>query len=139
MEIDGKRIVQRFWEEVFSRGNLAEAERLLTPDWRLHQSEYTGGDQDLNNLRATIDAFRDRYPVLLAQVTEQAAVEGDRVLTRFVVTATSQEPQRQVTVEGMSLSRFSGEQIRETWITWDAFGLVCQEDGSDWPKCWWCR
>jgi predicted SnoaL-like aldol condensation-catalyzing enzyme len=138
--IDDGLVVRRFWEEVFARGNFDVANEILSAEWILHQSEWTGGNLDLAGLEEMVDAFRERYPNLQTRIDEQAIVEGDRVLTRFTVTGTrDDESQTRVVVEGMSVSLFSGGKIASTWVNWDAFGLVCQEDPTEWPKCWWCK
>jgi predicted SnoaL-like aldol condensation-catalyzing enzyme len=135
-----KAVVQQFWNKIFDQGNYDEADHILTPDWHLHQSEWTGGDRDLDGLKTMVEKFRARYPTLRTQINEQeqATAEGNRVVTRFTVTGTHAETGNQVKVEGMSISVFSGEKIKETWVNWDAFGLLAQEDPIDWPKCWWC-
>ncbi len=137
---DSKLVVQRFWEEVFNEGILEVANEILASDWCLRQSKWTGGDLDLAGLQDMLGKFRERYPDLHTQSVESAVVEGGGVLTRFTVTGTHHGTGNQVVVEGMSISLFFGDRIKESWVNWDAFGLIVQEDPSDrWPLCWWCK
>lgn len=136
---DNKAIVQRFWDEIFDQGDFGAANEIVDPEWVLHQSHWTGGDRNLEGFRGMLDKFRAVYPNLDAQI-ESATVEGERVMTRFNVTGTRVETEIQVEVEGISISLIYGGRIKESWVNWDAFGLVQQESPEEprWPRCWWC-
>jgi predicted ester cyclase len=58
---------------------------------------------------------------------------GDRVVCRWRFSGTHCGPLegiaptgRQVTITGLSIARFSGDRIQETFVNWDALGLMQQ-------------
>jgi len=58
---------------------------------------------------------------------------GDRVIVRWHLTGTNtggalgQEPNgKRVNISGQHMQRFTGEQVAEEWVSYDALGLIQQ-------------
>jgi steroid delta-isomerase-like uncharacterized protein len=118
MAEDPKRVVQRFWDEVWNNRNPRAAEELLaegfvwqTPSLGTHRGRVPALEA-LGQIRA---AFPD-----MTLVVEEMIAEGDRVATCWVNTATHRGPYRgaaptgqQVTWAGMTLHRVVDGRIVE--------------------------
>jgi predicted ester cyclase len=128
---DAKRVVSRFWEEVYNRGNVELIDEIVAPGYKLHDpvngSDVIYGPSDLKSL---LEGIRDFAPEARVNVEDQLAAEGDRVVTRFTVLVPRQnaleysEPAGEpLELSGISISRVSSGMIEETWVNWDDHSL----------------
>jgi steroid delta-isomerase-like uncharacterized protein len=118
MADDPKRVVQRFWDEVWNNRNPAAAEELLAEDfvWQTPSlGTYRGRVQALDALAEIRAAFPD-----MTLVVEEFIGEGDKVATVWVNTATHLGPYRgaaptsqKVTWAGMTMHRVVDGRIVE--------------------------
>ena len=76
--------------------------------------------------------FRTAFPDLTYTIHEEIA-EGDLVMTRFSATGTQKGPfltvsptGRTVSYTGMDLNRIEKGRIVESWVNYDALGLLQQ-------------
>jgi predicted SnoaL-like aldol condensation-catalyzing enzyme len=115
-----KRVLRRFFREVWSEGNLALVDELFARDWMGHAP--LGELSEPAALKQLVAAQRRTFPDLRITVEAQIA-EGDMVATRWTAHRT-----RQVTAEtsqsemssGMTLARLACGKIVEDWTSWDA-------------------
>lgn len=130
MAVDMKQVARRLIDEVFAKGNFDVLDELCDPGFRSHDP--VTGDSDLRqekeNCRMYKSAFPDLAPTVLGCFSE-----GDTVITHWRMTGTHQKPLlgiqatgKRCTCEGVSIDRFRGGRIVESWVQWDALGLLRQ-------------
>jgi predicted ester cyclase len=130
MAVDLKQISRRLLEEAFGKGNLGAFDELCSEDHRSHDpvigdTDRLGAKQACRMYRG---AFHDLKPTILA-----AHTDGDVCVKRWRMTGTHDgelmgfEPTGvRCTVEGITIDRFKGGKIAESWTQWDALGLMRQ-------------
>ena len=112
---------RRALERVCSGAGLDPASRYYSPSFVDHVNELefrglAGAERSVNLYRALLDD-------LAIQVQEQV-IDGDRVVSRFVVTGTCLS--RQVRFNGITISRFEHGLILEDWSVTDTLGMLRQ-------------
>lgn len=131
MSIENKRILHRFFEELFNQGNLAVADAIVAADYNNH-NPVPGEAPGREGLKQFVPYLRSTFPDLHITVEDQVA-EGDKVTTLFSISGTQRgefagipPTGRKVTVTALNIHRVSGGQIREGWLNWDALGMMQQ-------------
>ena len=83
-------------------------------------------------MRDNIERYIAGFPGGAITVDEQIA-EGDKVATRWTGRGTHTgelagiaPTGKDVTVSGLTISRFEGGKVVEEWTTWDTFGMLVQ-------------
>lgn len=122
--------VRRLMDETWNKGNLHVLDELLTPDHVTHDPMTPS--RGLKEVRDSIGKSRAAFPDLRCEIDELLSV-GDRVVTRFHYSGTHKNPfegiaptGRRVSGTGISIQRFQGDRIQETYTNWDALGLMQQ-------------
>jgi predicted ester cyclase len=126
----GRRVLLELWGE----GNLALADELYAPNYIDHvgsgpePSRVSGPD----GIKQGVTLFRTAFPDLAYTVEDEMA-ERDLVLTRFSARGTNLGPflghaptGRVVTYSGFDMNRIAGSRIVESWVSYDALGLLQQ-------------
>jgi hypothetical protein len=125
----GEGVVRRFWEDIFSRGDIDAMDEVFAVDFELHDLVY----KERHSLKGMKRIVRDtHYDVPGTRVTvedQRLAVDG-RVYTRFTVRVSppkdaqmsgqSTPPGDGWEYSGMSISRVVHGKIEETWLVWEA-------------------
>lgn len=132
MSEENKAIARGAIDELFVGGHLDRVGEFISPD---HVGHDPAGPEDTHGVEAArerIEAYRTAFPDLQVTIEDQLA-EGDRVCTRWTARGThdgdlmGMSPTgRQVTIEGLSIDRFEGGKIVETWDNWDTMGMMQQ-------------
>jgi steroid delta-isomerase-like uncharacterized protein len=126
-----KALVRRFFEEVWSTGDITQRDEFLAPGYRGHIS---GSPQaiDRDGWTAWFQGFRSAFPDARFTV-EDLIAEGDRVAARLTMRGTHLGPLngipptgRPVVVSGMSIERIANGRIVEGWNENDALGMLGQ-------------
>ena len=123
-----KALVNRFVDEFWSRGNLAAADELMTPDAVIHQPE-VGGVTGLKAFNTMIRAaFPDWY-----STPEELIAEGDQVAERWTGRGTHRgefqaipPTGKQVTVPGVVFYRIEDGKIAEFRGSFDMLSMLQQ-------------
>lgn len=123
-------IVRRVFEEAWSQGRLDALDTLVTHDVVGHDPvEPTKG---LDAFKNAVRKYRTAFPDLRLTIDELFSAD-DKVVARWHATGTHRGPLeglpatgRQVTITGISIARFSGDRICETFDNWDALGMMQQ-------------
>lgn len=123
-------IVRRLFDEVWSEGRLDSLDALMTNDIVCHDPlDPTKG---LEAYKQTVKKYRAAFPDLRFEIDELFSA-ADRVVVRFRGIGTHRGPLeslpatgRQVSATGISIARFAGDRICETFDSWDALGLMQQ-------------
>jgi predicted ester cyclase len=130
MAVDLKQKSRRLMEEAFGRGNFEVFDEICSEDHRSHDPLTGDTDRDgaKQNCRMYKEAFPDLKPLILSSYTD-----GEVCVLQWRMTGTHQkelmglEPMgARCTVEGITIDRFKGGAIVESWTHWDALGLMRQ-------------
>lgn len=123
-----KRIVRRYYDEVFARHNLAALDELFAPDFVGHSATY--GDYTLADMRNGIAREHADMPHD-GTIFEEQVAEGDRVVTRFRyrwkhdTSIFDESPTAQwITTEGVQIDRVVAGKLVEHWELKDFWGVV---------------
>jgi predicted ester cyclase len=118
-QADNKRLMRRFTEEFWNRGNIAFADET---DW----------PQGREGFKRLVQTWRVAFPDLHEHL-EFVLAEGDRALGRFRLTGTHSGPfygiqptGRSVDIHGVDVARIVDGQIVEYFYHEDTFGLFRQ-------------
>jgi steroid delta-isomerase-like uncharacterized protein len=127
---DNKSIVRR-WFDVLETGKLDMADDVIAPDFIVHDSsmpEAKGPEGMKQRARLLRTAFPDIKYTFGEWVTE-----GDKVATHWTLRGTHKGAFRdiaptgkQVAVTGTVIFRLANGKIQESWVNWDALGLMEQ-------------
>lgn len=121
-----REVARQFFEQIWNQRDESAIDRFTIPDVR-------GNDGDFGTGR---EAFKEQwrgwfigFPDLKFEVAD-IVVEGEKVVTRWVLTGTNTGPflghaptGRAVRVDGMSLDRIVDGKVVEGFDAWDALGL----------------
>jgi predicted ester cyclase len=128
---DNKATYRRWFQEVVSNGDLALADELLAPDYRLH---FPGLPEpvDREGHKQLVMGFRTGFPDWIETVDDVIA-EHDKVVIRVTGRGTHDgefqgigPTGRQVTATGIGIGRIADGRIVEAWAAYDALGLLRQ-------------
>jgi steroid delta-isomerase-like uncharacterized protein len=127
-----KNVVRRLFEEVWNKGNLPVADELFAQNYSHHDSSTPefGRGPESEKKRATL--YRTAFPDVRLTV-EDIIAEGETVTVRWSCKGTHKgdlngiaPTGKQVTISGISVARFTSGKISESWVNWDALGLMKQ-------------
>jgi predicted ester cyclase len=127
---ENKAVVRIFLEEVCRGRNVELADELFTPDYVLHDFAAPKEVRGPEGMKWYMSMYRAAYPDTSFTIEDQIA-EGEKVVTR----GTGHPPGRahghpptgeRVTVTGIEFDRVSGGRIEETWVSYDALGMMRQ-------------
>ena len=128
---DAKDLVRRLVEQPW-KGDLGVIDELVSPEYVGHDPAEPEPIRGPAGVKANIEKYLVGFPGGQITVDEQIA-EGDRVVTRWTARGTHlgeiagiAPTGRDVTVSGLTISRFSGGLVVEEWTTWDTLGMLVQ-------------
>lgn len=127
-----KAHVRRYYEEIWSKGNVAMVAELLADEYENHDPATPGkvvkGRDAFGSL---VSAYRGAFPDLRFEIVEQHC-EGDTVVSRWFAQGTHRGAlmgipatgRKGAPVEGITLSTFAGDRIARDRAVWDLHGLL---------------
>jgi steroid delta-isomerase-like uncharacterized protein len=127
MSEQNKTLARRWFEDLFSRGNLDAANEILSAEFVDHLThEDERGPEELKHY---VSIYRSAFPDIQDTV-EDIVAEGDKVVVRWKSSGTHQgefmgvaPTGRHVTFTGMRLFRIADNKIVESWVNIDERGL----------------
>lgn len=129
-----KRLVRRYYDEVFDQRNVAALDELFAPDFVGHSA--ATGTFTLADMRATIAREREDMPADETIIEEQLA-EDERVETRFRyrwrhdTSIFDEQPTGQwLSMDGVQLDRVVDGRIVERWEVTDFWGVITRLGGT---------
>ena len=131
MSEQNKAIERRLTEEVWNKGNLAVVDELVAPNFVDHNAP-PGLPPGAEGQKAFIKMYREAFPDAHVTIHDLLA-DGDKVISRwtgsdthhgtlFGIPATG----KKVSIEGITIDRFSGNKIVESWNIFDQLGMMQQ-------------
>jgi steroid delta-isomerase-like uncharacterized protein len=135
MPDDVKAVPRRLIEEVYNQGRLDVIEEIIAPGYVGHDPAIPHEIAGPAAERELAAAYRVAFPDLAITIEDQIA-EDDRVVTRWTARGTHTGDLwgiagtgREVRVSGTSVDRIRSGRIVESWVNWDALGLMQQLGG----------
>jgi len=129
---ENQAVVRRYFEEVWSRGNLAIVDELTVPDFVRHSTTTPGGVQGHDAFKAYVTRNRAAFQDFHVTVDDVFAA-GEKVAVRwtghgihrgeYAGIAPTDKP---VSVTGINILRLAGGKLVEEWMNFDALGLQQQ-------------
>jgi steroid delta-isomerase-like uncharacterized protein len=128
-----KRLIERFYEEVWARGNVAFAQHVFADDYVRHDLRPTQAAAGAAGQAQIAEQFRRAFPDLQWRV-DLVLAEDDLVAARWTASGTHTgswgevEPTgRQAEFSGVNIFRFNSEgKVAEIWNHRDDLGLMQQ-------------
>jgi steroid delta-isomerase-like uncharacterized protein len=128
---ENKSLLRRIPEEIWSKGDMAAADAVLSSDFVNHNPAF-GHPPDRDGYKQTVTQLRQAFPDL-SMTVELLLAEGDKAAVRFRVRGTHQGPfgafpasGRSVDFTGTGTARVRDGQIVELWVNGDLLGLMQQ-------------
>ena len=134
---ENKAMARRYWDEVWSTGNVAIVDEIFAPDSINHSPERTTASRGTESRKEGPTRWRTAFPDFRATV-EDIFAEGDKVVVRWTVGGTHRgnieipsvgtipPTGKHVSFGGMDIYHFRGGKIVEGWRYWSALQLVQQ-------------
>lgn len=128
-----KKLIERWFEEVWNQGRESTIDELFSPTGLAHGLGDTEVDlQGPAQFKPFVHNIRGAIPDIRIRIEDMMA-EGDKVTVRILVSGTHQgaglgvpPTGRPIRVAGIILVRIANGQIVEGWNSWDQLGLLRQ-------------
>jgi steroid delta-isomerase-like uncharacterized protein len=134
-----KQIARRLIEEGFNKGDRATADELVAENY-VYREPTVGEKRGPKGFIELMTMYRTAFPDARMTIKEQVA-EGDTVVTRWTGNGTHRgelmgiaPTGKQVSVEGVSISRIVNGKVAEEFSTYDALGMFKQLGVAAAPK-----
>ncbi len=131
MSEHNKELVRRCIEQAVNTGNLNAADEVLANDY-VYREPTVGEKRGREGFKQLITMYRTAFPDVRLTVEQQIA-EGDLVVTRWTARGTHRgelfgapPTNKQVTVQGILISRIANGKIVEEVESYDALGMLRQ-------------
>lgn len=128
---DSSRLVQQFFIDAFSQGQLEVLDRILAAGFVDHNAP-PGIPPGPGGIKMVLGGFRAGMPDV-SFVIEDTISEGDRIAVRYTASGTHTGEYfgipatgRAVSFTGITLFRVADGLLQESWVQYDAFGLMRQ-------------
>jgi steroid delta-isomerase-like uncharacterized protein len=128
---ENRALAQRFYAEIWNKGNLDAVADLLSGDFVDHAAP-PGFPPGQEGAKQVFMMYRGAFPDFHLSV-EDVIAEGDKVVARWVTQGTHQgelmgipPTGKRVTVTGIDEFRIAGGKIAEHWAEFDMLGLMQQ-------------
>ena len=132
MTEDRKGASRAVIEEIFNKGRLELADELIAPNMIDHDPALPEPVIGPDGIKQLVAGYRTAFPDVRITIDDQIE-ESDKVVTRWTARGTHKgdlwgmsATGNEVTVTGMSIDRFEGGQIAESWTNWDTLGMMQQ-------------
>jgi steroid delta-isomerase-like uncharacterized protein len=132
MSEGNKSLVRRLFEEVWNKGNTQIADELFTPNYAHHDHSTPDFGRGPESEKKVVTLYRNAFPDLRLTV-EDLISEGETVMARWTCKGTHKgelngiaPTNRQFNISGISITRIVNNKIAESWVNWDALGLMQQ-------------
>ncbi len=133
MSEENKAIVRRYYQEIWSEGELSLVDELFSPNYENHDPATPGEVlRGREAFKQFVGGFRTAFPDLKITITEQYA-EGDTVVSGWTAGGTQRGPLmgmpasgRAGAVRGVTITHFAGGKIVRDDAVWDTLGLLKQ-------------
>jgi steroid delta-isomerase-like uncharacterized protein len=130
MDGSNAAVMQRAFQEIMARGNVAAIDELFARDYVGHDT--SGGSFGRKEFKEGVVAMLSAFSNRQVEIADQV-VDGDKVVTRWKATGVHSgdfngipSTGRHVSLTGISIDRVTGGKIVESWEVTDDVGLLRQ-------------
>jgi predicted ester cyclase len=123
-ESDRNKAAARAEFEIWRTGELNQLDDLVAADVVHHDPYDPNAAEGLAGLKRSIEANRAAFPDMTIEIDDQVA-EDDRVAIRWVARMTHPQAGK-VEMQGITIERFEGGKVVESWRSMDMLGLLRQ-------------
>ncbi|HEU5362961.1 MAG TPA: ester cyclase [Gaiellaceae bacterium] len=123
---------RRMIEEVFGAGRYELADELVAESAIGHDPALPEPSQGPEGVKEGARGYRDAFPDLSMRI-EEVVAENDLVALRWTARGTHRgdlfgiaPTGKEATVTGITIDRWAGGKIAESWTNWDTLGLLQQ-------------
>jgi steroid delta-isomerase-like uncharacterized protein len=124
-------LIRRVYQEVWNKGNTAIAGEFVSPEYTIHDP-LIKHEPGVKAFTHYVNLMRATFPDIQFTI-EDLFESGDKVTTRWRAHGTQKSEflgvpptDKEVTVTGVTITRFSRGKIAESWTTWDGLGMMEQ-------------
>jgi steroid delta-isomerase-like uncharacterized protein len=126
-----KELVRRYYQEVWSQGNLDFVDQAFTDDYINCDPTTPGGRlQGRPAFKELVKTLRGAFQEMKMTIDHQH-VDGDVVISEWTATAVHRGPLMGIPptgksghTTGITISSFRGDRVREDRVIWDLYGLL---------------
>jgi steroid delta-isomerase-like uncharacterized protein len=129
MSTVNKELSRRF-TELFSTGDEALADEILSPDLVFHGTAGDGELRGIDAMKRLVAGYRRAFPDAHSTVEDQIA-EDDKVVTRWRARGSHRGQlgpiavtNREFAMDGITIERIADGRIAEAWVVRDELGLL---------------
>jgi predicted ester cyclase len=127
-----KKASRRIIEEIFGAGTYDLADELIDSKAIGHDPALPEPVKGPGGLKEAARGYREAFPDLKLTV-EEIVAEGDVVALRWTARGTHKgdlfgiaPTGKEATVTGITIDKYSGGKVVESWTNWDTLGLLQQ-------------
>jgi predicted ester cyclase len=131
MAADNKKIDKQLWEEPW-KGNLSVIDQYVDSNYIGYDASMPEPIRGPQGFKDFVQMYLGAFPDGAITVDEQIA-EGDMVATRWTGRGTHEgelmgiaPTRKQVTVWGLTISKYQDGKLVESWDNWDTLGMLQQ-------------
>src|SRR6266404_4861546 len=132
MSENNKAVVRRLIEEVWNKGNLSLVDELFAPNYEHHDPSSPDFGRGPESEKKRANLYRNPFPDLRLTI-EDIIAEDNTVMTRWSCRGTHNgflndmaTTEKQFTISGITVGRLANGKIAESYVNWDALGLMQQ-------------
>jgi steroid delta-isomerase-like uncharacterized protein len=132
MSEGNKSLVRRLFEEVWNKGNTQIVDELFTPNYAHHDPSSPDFGRGPESEKKRVTLYRSAFPDLRLTI-EDLITEGETVIARWSCKGTHKGDLNGIAptgnivhMSGISITRLVNNKMAESWVNWDALGLMQQ-------------
>ncbi len=132
MSMENKAIVRRLYEEVWNKRRVELVDELMSPSHAMHDNHLPDSGIGPEAYKRNVARFVAGFPDLRFTV-EDMLVENDKVAVGWTISGTHKgefrgisPTGRKVSVEGITINHIADGKIMDSYVSWDALGLLQQ-------------
>jgi steroid delta-isomerase-like uncharacterized protein len=132
MASENKAIVRRLYEEVWNKRRIELVDELMSPSHAMHDNHLPDSGVGPEAYKRNVARYVTGFPDLRFTVEDMVA-ENDKVAVGWTISGTHKgefrgisPTGRKVSVEGITINQIAGGKIMDSYVSWDALGLMQQ-------------
>jgi steroid delta-isomerase-like uncharacterized protein len=129
---DSKAIVRTLYDEVWNKRRLELVDEIISTSHALHDPNVSGSAVGPEAYKRQVTRFIMAFPDLRFSI-EDIVVEKEKVAVAWSITGTHKgeflgiaPTNKRVSVEGITISHIADGKIMDSYISWDALGMIHQ-------------
>jgi steroid delta-isomerase-like uncharacterized protein len=135
MSDDNKAIVRQLYEEVWNKRRLELVDEIISPSHALHDPNLTDSAIGPEAYKRQVTRFVTAFPDLRFNVEDMFG-EKDKLAVAWTISGTHKgefmgiaPTNKKVSVDGITLNHIVNGKIMDSYISWDALGMMQQLGG----------